>query len=104
MVMNWEVLEHVFTTVGHDRILYGTDIPIALAPGHSVEINNQYTYVTPVPWELSISDEHKKLVFTAFVYEQLRAIKKTVRRLGLSRQFVAALFYENGMRLLESSR
>jgi hypothetical protein len=102
MLNNWEVLEYTFRKVAPDKILYGTDIPIALAPGKSVEINDQYTYVTPEPWNLSISDDHRKLVFTSFLYEELRAIKKATDRLGLGVDFVEGLFYRNGMRLLES--
>jgi len=102
MVNHWEVMEYLFQNVPHDRILYGTDIPIALAPGKSVEINDQYTYVTPVPWPLSISDDHGKLVFTSFLYEELRAIKRAVQRLSLPRSFVEAIFHDNGTRLLKS--
>lgn len=102
MLNHWEVLEYLFREVVPNRILYGTDIPIALAPGKSVEINDQYTYVTPVSWELSISDDHGKLVFTSFLYEELRAIKKAVERLGLDRDFVCGLFYGNGTALLNA--
>jgi predicted TIM-barrel fold metal-dependent hydrolase len=100
MLNNWEVLEYLFREVEPDKILYATDMPIALAPGKSVEVNNQYTYVTPVPWDLSISDDHGKLEFTAFAYEELRAIKKAVERLGLGRGFVEGLFHGNGTALL----
>ncbi|NOZ21186.1 MAG: amidohydrolase family protein [Planctomycetes bacterium] len=101
MLNHWEVLEYLFANVESHKILYGTDLPIGIAPGKSVEINNQYTYVTPAPWELSISDDHDKLVFTAFTYEELRAIRKAVERLGLSKQFVEDVFFHNGMRLIE---
>ncbi|MFH1904426.1 MAG: amidohydrolase family protein [bacterium] len=103
MVNNWEVLEYLFVNVESHKILYGTDIPIALAGGKSVEINDQYTYVTPVPWELSISDDHQKLVFTSFAYEEIRAIKKAIKRLNLSRNFVEDIFFNNGMKLLKKS-
>lgn len=103
MLNNWEVLEYLFKTAPAERILYGTDIPIAVAPGKSVEINDQYTYVTPAPWRLSISDDHEKLVFTSFLYEELRAIKKAVARTGHSRKFVRQLFYDNGMALLKDT-
>ena len=103
MLNNWEVLEHTFSVFARERILYGTDIPIALAPGKSVEINDQYTYVTPVPWHLSISDDHGKLVFTSFLYEQLRAIKRAAERIGLGRDFLEAVFFDNGMALLQSA-
>jgi hypothetical protein len=103
MLNHWEVLEHLFRTVRPDRVLYATDIPIALAPGKSVEINHQYTYVTPVPWELSIADAGDKIRFTSFAYEELRAIKHAVERLGLGADFVEDLMFRNGMRLLESA-
>ena len=83
-----------------EKILFGTDIPIALAPGKSVEINDQYTYVTPVPWKLSISDDHDKIKFASFLNEQLRAIKKAVRSAGLGGDFVEQIFFSNGMKLL----
>lgn len=101
MLNNWEVLEHLFDNAAPEKILYATDTPIALAPGKSVEINDQYTYVTPVPWKLSISDDHGKLVFTSFLYEELRAIRKAVERLDLDEAFVRGIFHENGMRLIQ---
>ena len=104
MLNNWEVLEYLFRTVPPEKVLFATDIPIALAPGKSVEMNDQYTYITPVPWKLSISDDHRKLVFTSFLYEELRAVKKAVERLRLSDDFVRGLFCENGMRLLAAAR
>ena len=102
MLNSWEVLEYLFATVPHEKILYATDTPIALAPGKSVEINDQYTYVTPVPWHLSISDEHRKLVFTSFLYEELRAIKKAAERLALGGEFLEGLFYDNGRALIDA--
>jgi hypothetical protein len=100
MLNNADVLAYAFGELAPHKLLYGSDIPIALAPGKSVEINDQYTYVTPVPWKLSIDDPRGKLVFTSFLYEGLRAIKAAVERLGLGRDFVERLFYGNGMRLL----
>ena len=71
MVSNWEVLEYLFQSADAGRIVFGSDSPLAFAPGASVEINDQYSYVTPVPWELSICDSAGKLRFTSFLYEQL---------------------------------
>jgi len=102
MLNNWEVLEYTFQHFPHDRILFGSDIPIALAPGKSVEINDQYTYVTPVPWELSITDDHGGLKFTSFLYEEIRAIKKAVERLCPGKGFVRDIFFGNGRKLLGS--
>jgi hypothetical protein len=103
MVQHWEVMEYTFETVGAGKVLYGTDIPIALAPGKSVEINHQYTYVTPEPWDLSISDDHGKIQFTSFLYEELRAFKRAAARIGLNRRDVESIFYDNGMTLLDEA-
>jgi len=102
MLNNADVIEHLFATVSPEKVIFGSDIPISLAPGKSVEINNQYTYITPVPWELSICDTSGKLVFTSFLYEELRAIQKAVKRLRLPASFVEDFFYNNGSRLLSS--
>ncbi|MBN1418204.1 MAG: amidohydrolase family protein [Planctomycetes bacterium] len=97
------VLEHCFRVMDPRRILYGTDIPIALAPGKSVEINGQYTYVTPVPWDLSIHDPRGKIVFTSFLYEELRAIRRAAERLSLPRDSVEGLFSRNALSLILSA-
>jgi hypothetical protein len=102
MLNNWEVLEYLFAHFDSKRILYGTDIPFALCGGKSVEINDQYTYITSKPWHLSISDDHGKLVFTSFIYEQIRAVRKACDRLGLSRTFVQDFFFQNGYDLIHS--
>ncbi len=104
MLNNWEVLEYLFYSVEKHRILYATDTPIALAPGKLVEINDQYACITPGPWRAGtvIIDDSKKITYTSFLYEELRAIKKAIKRLNLSASFVEGIFYSNGMRLLES--
>ncbi|MFA5645413.1 MAG: amidohydrolase family protein [Candidatus Ratteibacteria bacterium] len=104
MVSNWEVLEYLFSRASLERILYATDIPISLAAGASIEVNHQYSYLTPVPWDLSICDSDPRLVYTSFAYEEIRAIKKAVQRIGLGRRFVEDLFYHNGNRLLQKPR
>ncbi|MBN2302382.1 MAG: amidohydrolase family protein [Lentisphaerae bacterium] len=103
MLNNWEVMEYLFRTVSAEKILYATDLPIAIAPGKSVEINDQYTYVTPKPWQLSISAEHTTLVFTSFLYEELRAIKKAVERSGVNKAFTQKIFFDNGITLLRDT-
>lgn len=100
MVSNWEVLEYAFEQIPHEKLLYGSDIPIANAPGNSVEINNQYSYVTPAPWDISICDDTHRIEFTSFLNEEMRAVKKAVERLGLGADFVEQLFFRNGMALL----
>lgn len=100
MVCHWEVIAHTIQKVRPDRILYGTDLPLAAAAGASVAFNNQYTYVTPVTWKLAIHDDRSRLKFTSFLYEQLRAIKQAIEATGRDRALTEAIFWENGMSLL----
>jgi len=104
MLNNWEVIEYLLGHFDHSRIIYGTDMPISLCGGKSVEINDQYTYVTSEPWPLSISDDHGKLVFTSFLYEELRAVKKAGERAGVDGDFHDKFFWNNGMNLLEKAQ
>ena len=101
MVQHWEVMAHLFQQIPLERILFGSDIPIALAQGKAVEINHQYTYVTPRPWPLSLCDGKGKLRFTSFLNEELRAIRQAAQARRLSRSAVEALFYGNARSLLE---
>lgn len=100
MVQHWEVLACLFRQVPLSHVLFGSDIPIALAQGKSVEINHQYTYVTPRPWSLSLCDEKKKLQFTSFLNEELRAIRQAATAAKLSRSAIAALFYDSAKTLV----
>jgi len=101
MVTHWEVIEHAMERLRPDQLLFGSDAPLALRPGKSIEINNGYTYVTPDPWRLSIHDVHQKLDFTSFLYEELRAIARAASRLGLGPDYLHDVMWTNGMRLIE---
>lgn len=101
MVQNWEVIAYLFKKVPVAKILFGSDIPIALAQGKAVEINHQYTYVTPRPWSLSLQDDKGKIKFTSFLNEELRAIKQAATAAKLSRADVAAFFYDNAKNMVD---
>jgi len=100
MVNHWEVLAYAFKELPNEKILYGSDAPIAFAPGKSVEINNQYSYVSPLKWRIAIQDTAGRIQFTTYLNEQLRAIRKAVEANGLGSDWVENYFWNNGMRLL----
>ena len=100
MVQNADVLEYCFSRFPLDRIIYATDAPIAFAPGASVEINNQYSYITPNEWKLAIHDAKPRIEYTSFMYEELRAIKKAAVRSRLKESVIEDLFYRTTLQLV----
>ncbi|MDD4357064.1 MAG: amidohydrolase family protein [Smithellaceae bacterium] len=104
MVNHEGVLEYAFKVFPRDRILFGSDAPIAMLRGKSVEINNQYAYLTGEDYQIgtSIYDREHVLKFTFFYYEQLRAIIQAARRAGLSSDEQENIFFGNAFRLFSS--
>lgn len=101
MVNHEGVLEYTFRNFPLDRILFGSDAPVAWLRGKSVEINNQYAYLMGEDYEIgtSIYDSRHAVAFTTFYYEQLRGIKLAAGRAGLSRAEIEGIFFNNAHRL-----
>jgi hypothetical protein len=100
MVTHWEVLEHAMKVLPPGRILYGSDAPLAFRPGKSVEVNHGYSYLTPDPWPLAITDTAGRLSFTSFLYEELRALIHAAQRLGWDAESVHDILYGNAAGLV----
>lgn len=73
------ILAYTFDRFPAERILFGSDSPIALLRGKSVEINDQYAYLMGEDYEIGtvIKDSANAVKFTTFFYEQLRAVINT---------------------------
>ncbi len=101
MVNHEGVLEYAFRRFPKDRILFGSDAPIAMLYGKSVEINNQYAYLMGEDYEIgtSIYDSKQAVCFTTFYYEQLRGIKLAAARAGLGDADVERIFHGNAHKL-----
>ena len=100
MVNHMGVLKYAFDHFPNDRIVFGSDAPIAWLHGKSVEINNQYAYLMAEDYRIgtAIYDAEAACEFTTFYYEQLRAILDC----GLTEKQINALLYENAARLFAS--
>lgn len=101
MVNHEGVLEYAFRNFPRERILFGSDAPVAFLRGKSVEINHQYAYLMGEDYEIgtSIYDARHTVAFTTFYYEQLRGIKLASERAKLSRAEVEGIFFANAHRL-----
>ena len=104
MVNHEGVLEYAFKHFPRERILFGSDAPIAFLRGKSVEINNQYAYLMAEDYAIgsSIFDARQAVTFTSFYYEQLRGIKLAAERSDLDRVEIENLFFNNAQRLFLS--
>ncbi len=103
MVNHEGVLEYTFRNFPRERIVFGSDAPIALLRGKSVEINNQYAYLMGENYAIgtSIHDPQCKIDFTFFYYEQLRAIKLAACAAKLGGTEVENIFFHNAYRLFK---
>ncbi len=97
MVNHEGVLEYTLRHFPRERILFGSDAPIALLRGKSVEINNQYAYLMGEDYAIgtSIFDAGHAVEFTTFFYEQLRGILRASRQVGLTGREIENLFFRN---------
>jgi hypothetical protein len=69
------VMEYLLRLVPSDRVVYGSDSPLAFARGKDICVNNKHYYVasTVPPWGLGPGSEGL-LDLSFYVYEELRAI------------------------------
>ena len=76
MINSVEIVKYTYDHFPLERVLFGTDTPIALLRGKSVEINNQYAYLMGENYAIgsAIIDTSGVVEFTTFFYEQLRAM------------------------------
>ena len=103
-----EVLKHA----GPKHVMFGTDMPILRMRTHRIEENN--TYINLVPPGLYgdpkqdphlrevTAEEAEKITF--FAYEELLAFKRAAEKLGLTRQDVEDVMYNNAVNLIEGAR
>lgn len=101
MINSESVLKYTFDHFPNERILFGSDAPIAYIHGKSIEINHQYAYITSEKMGegTCIFDDSGKITYVPFLYEQLRSVLE----LGLSQQVQDDFFYNNAFRLFEAT-
>jgi predicted TIM-barrel fold metal-dependent hydrolase len=97
MVNHTDVLHYAFTHFPRERILFGSDAPIAWLRGKSVEINDQYAYLMAEPYAIgsALHDPASTVEFTFFYYEMLAATLEAARRAGWTAADVEGFFWGN---------
>lgn len=103
-VQSADVVRAILERMPRDRVMYGSDIPVATVRGYMFMLNGQRVALTRKKFTWSItSDPPGQLRCTFMGYEQIRAMKAACMALGWNRAAVEALFYGNARRLVEEA-
>ena len=103
-----EVIRHA----GVKNVMYGTDMPILRMRTHRIEENGTYINLVPPgmygdpnqdPHLREVSAEEAEKI-TFFAYEELLAFKRASQTLGLTREDIEDIMYNNAMRMIEGAR
>ena len=92
-------LEAIIETLGHDRLLWGSDFPVSHFRGRCVAIGDEFLWLheNTLDWNTIAGYARIRPLFVA--HESLRALKLAARRLRLSDSQIEDIFCMNGRRL-----
>ncbi len=100
-----EATEKCIEAVGTERLLFGTDMPIAKMRMYRIVENGYYINVVPkglygdVTGAAHMREVEDGSKITNFTYEIIRGFKKTAEKLSLSRQDIENVFFNNAAKL-----
>ncbi|UCH35042.1 MAG: amidohydrolase family protein [Armatimonadota bacterium] len=100
--LNADVFQLALETVGPDRLLFGSDLPIMMMRGYREHVGEQYINNTdgPYSWNVNRKSPEEEATYTYYLYEGLRALIEALRRAGLDAAAMERIMYANGARLL----
>jgi glutamate-1-semialdehyde 2,1-aminomutase len=98
-----DAFDALYSTVGVERVMYGSDdVPVGVMRGKYVAFGYAWAYLSPTNQSLNLSHCDGRMTFTR--YEQLRAMRRAGRRLGLTSAQNQALFFDTANNLIEAVR
>lgn len=98
-----DAIEALCSGVGVERVMYGSDdIPIGVLRGKYIAFGFAWSYLSETNHSLSLSHCEPQMTFTR--YEQLRAMLRAGKRMGLTRKQNEALFHDTAVNLIASVR
>ena len=98
--------------VGPKHVMFGLDLPILRMRTHRIEENGTYINLVPPgmygdpsqdPHLREVSPEEAEKI-TFFAYEELLSFKRAAKTLGLSKQDIEDIMYNNAANLVEGAR
>jgi len=105
-------ITEVIKRCGVKHVMFGTDMPILRMRTHRIEENGTYVNLVPPglyydpfgdPHLREVSEEEAKTI-TFFAYEELLAFKRACKTLGLTKEDVEDIMYNNAINLIEGAR
>lgn len=99
--LNADVFEYAIETVGPDRILFGSDLPVTLMRGVREHVGDDYVNYTDAPysWNTNRKSPEEEAAYTYYLYEELRALIEAVRRVGAGRDVMEMIMCSNAAAL-----
>jgi len=95
--------EAIIETLGHERLLWGSDYPLSHLRGRCVAIGDRFLWLheDTLNWKTAGANTPIDLLFVG--HESLRALKLAAMRLHLSDSQIEDIFYNNARKMLEIS-
>ena len=95
-----DALDALYTGIGVDRVMYGSDDMIGPLRGKYITFGNAWAFLSPYNNSLNLSHCDDRMTFIR--YEQLRAMKRGARQIGLDQKQREALFHDTAFKLINS--
>ena len=89
--------EAVVETLGHDRLLYGTDFHVSQMRGRCIAIGDSFHWLYAE--EMALAEKHTTLRPVLIGLESLRSLFLAIHRLKLNDRQIEDIFYHNAARL-----
>ena len=104
-------IEQCMRFTGPKRFMFGSDLPILRMRTHRITENGTYINLVPKGLYGDVSDDrHMREVegeeaekITFFMYEELLAFKRVCGKLGMTRQDVEDMMYNNAQKMVQEA-
>lgn len=97
-----DALDALYNGVGVERVMYGSDDMIGPMRGKYIAFGLAWAFLSETNHQLSLSHCDGRMTYTR--YEQLRAMKRGARQLGLTPEQRQALFHDTARHLVNAAR
>lgn len=93
-------LEAIMDTLGPERLLWGSDYPVANIRGRVVTIGDTFVWLDASAIDFKTFNTHAAITPYLLVFESLRALKSAARSARLSDKQVEGIFWDNAQAML----